>query len=81
MDAEEDEVILMVAEWMASMGMKRTCLRSQVGRATFGRNKFQGHGWLVLDYFVLVPAGYSQNSCSHMCASRHNANKSTGLLD
>ena len=58
MNAEEDEVILMVAEWMAPIRMKRTCLRSQVGRATFGQNKIQAHRQLVLDYFVLVLVGY-----------------------
>lgn len=49
MENEEDEIMLMIVEWIASTGRKRQRPGSQVGRARFCRNKYVGHERLMLD--------------------------------
>lgn len=49
MDTEENKVILMVAELIASTEAKRKHPRRQLGHAAFHRNRYASHERLMLD--------------------------------
>ena len=48
---KEDEIILMVALWIAVTGTKRKHAGLQVGRAAFFQNRIEGNEKLMHDYF------------------------------
>lgn len=53
LDVEEDTVILMVAKSIASSRNKRKRAGSQIGRATFRRDRIRGCNHLMQDNFVV----------------------------
>lgn len=52
MDTRNNEIVLMVTQWIVANKMKRKHAGSQMGRLAFQRNRVVDHDTIMVDYFV-----------------------------